>query len=158
MSQQLLTNIFLALFWAWLQDSFHVLDIFTGFLIGMAILYVFNRTQKQDFYMRKIWAAIKLLALFTKELIIANIIVASQVLSPRLNISPGVIALPLDVKSDLEITILANMISLTPGTLTMDISPDNNYLYIHVFHIEDAELIKKNIKESFEKGIMEVAR
>lgn len=78
-------------------------------------------------------------------------------LSPKLKIKPGIFAFRTDLKTDWEITILANMITLTPGTLVIDISDDRSILYIHAMDIEDAEKAIHDIRVSFEKAIQEVS-
>ncbi len=71
---------------------------------------------------------------------------------------PGIFAYPTVLKKDWEITVLSNLITLTPGTLVVDVSPDNKILYIHAIDIEDAEETIDSIRNSFEKAIMEVSR
>ena len=66
----------------------------------------------------------------------------------------GIIGVPLDAPTDLEITTLANLISLTPGTLSLDVSTDRKTLYVHAIEMEDAEQLKKSLKRTFEQRIM----
>lgn len=71
---------------------------------------------------------------------------------------PGIFALRTELQTDWEITILANLITLTPGTLVIDVSPDNKTLYIHAMDIDDVDDAINSIKNTFEKAIMEVSR
>jgi multicomponent Na+:H+ antiporter subunit E len=73
---------------------------------------------------------------------------------------PGIIAIPLDARTDLEITLLANLITLTPGTLSLDVSADRRVLYIHVMYIDndDIEAVRRNIKDGFERRVLEGLR
>jgi multicomponent Na+:H+ antiporter subunit E len=73
---------------------------------------------------------------------------------------PGVIAIPLNARTDVEITLLANLITLTPGTLSLDVSADRSVLYIHVMYIDndDIDAVRRKIKEGFERRILEVLR
>jgi multicomponent Na+:H+ antiporter subunit E len=93
-----------------------------------------------------------------RELLLANVQVIRDILRPKLDIKPGIFALPTDLKSDWEITLLSLLITLTPGTLVMDISDDNKILYIHAINMPDADQAISDIKNSFEKAIMEVTR
>jgi multicomponent Na+:H+ antiporter subunit E len=95
---------------------------------------------------------------FGRELLLANVQVIRDILRPKLDIKPGIFALPTDLKSDWEITLLSLLITLTPGTLVMDISDDNKILYIHAINMPDADQAISDIKNSFEKAIMEVTR
>jgi multicomponent Na+:H+ antiporter subunit E len=71
---------------------------------------------------------------------------------------PGVIAIPLDAQTDIEITVLANLISLTPGTLSLDVSADRQTLYIHTMYLDDPEAARRGIKRGFERRVLAVTR
>lgn len=109
-------------------------------------------------FLRKIWPAIKLLLLFNKELILSSFAVLRHVVSPRLQMRPGIVALETQLTSKWEVTLLSSLICLTPGTLTLDIAPDGRTLYIHAMDIEDAEQLIDQMKNTFEKAILEVSR
>lgn len=155
---QILLNLLLAMIWAMLSNSWTFLDLSIGYFIGLILLYVFRKFLPTAFYMKRVIAVVKLILLFLKELVLSNVSVVKQVLSPKLNIKPGIFALPTELKTRFEITTLANLISLTPGTLTVDVSHDNSTLYIHAIDVPDTEAAIKAIKDSFEKQIMEVTR
>jgi len=93
---------------------------------------------------------------FLWQLLLSNIKIAQCVLGPERLMKPGIIAIPLSVKTDLEIFLLANAITLTPGSLTVDVSADHQFLYVHSMQIDDAEAYRKDVKEGFERMIMEV--
>ncbi|WP_096201348.1 Na+/H+ antiporter subunit E [Bacillus sp. FJAT-45350] len=153
---QILLNVVIALIWAFLQNSYTGVDLLIGYVIGIFILYGLRRFLKFDFYMRRVFALIRLILLFSKELILANWDVIKIVLSPKLNIQPGIVAVPTKLKTDWELTLLAALISLTPGTLSMDFSDDNKFIYIHSIHVPDKEAMIRQIHNTFEKAIMEV--
>jgi len=91
-------------------------------------------------------------------LIVANFSVAYYVLAPQDRMRPAVQAIPLEPAKDISITLLANLITLTPGTLSLDVSPDRKYLFIHNIGVTDIEKSRKEIKETFERRILEVTR
>ena len=101
---------------------------------------------------------LSLLLLFIRELIMSAVKVAWLVVQPRLNIRPAIIAYPLTVTTDLQITLLANMITLTPGTLSVDVSADRKTLYVHAIDIESKEDLIGSIAAGFERKILEVLR
>ncbi|WP_439882856.1 Na+/H+ antiporter subunit E [Pontibacter sp. MBLB2868] len=109
-------------------------------------------------YFRKMPKVIILAAYFFKEMLMANIKIAYDILTPHYYMRPTVIALPLSVKSNLEITLLANMITLTPGTLSIDVSKDRKFLYIHALYVKhnDVERLKHHIKHGFERRLLEL--
>ncbi|KJF69548.1 MULTISPECIES: Na+/H+ antiporter subunit E [Rhizobium] len=98
---------------------------------------------------------LSLLLLFFKELALSAWKVAVMVTRPKLNVQPGIFAYPLAVATDFEITLLANLITLTPGTLSVDISEDRKTLYVHAIDCSDIEAAKNDIRNGFEKKIME---
>lgn len=107
--------------------------------------------------MVRIWKALTFAIYFVWELILSNIRVAYDVMRPLRYLSPGVVAIPLDLKTDVQITTLSNLITLTPGTIGLDVSDDRKVLYIHAMHVRDAERVKRAVKEGFERRIREIA-
>lgn len=106
----------------------------------------------------KIKQIVFFVAFYIWELILSNLRVIHDVLTPRQYMQPGIISIPLDAKSDLELLVLANLISMTPGTLSIDISPDKKILYLHVMYLKDSELFRQEIKTRFEDRVLEVLR
>src|SRR5690625_721934 len=131
MAFQLLFNIIIADIWMFLQNSFTFTNFFIGYIIGIIILFILRRILVFEFYMNRTWAIIKLIVLFIIELIKANIDVIKIVLNPRLNNQPGIVAVKTSLKSDVEITLLAALISLTTGTTSLDFSAVGNTIYVH---------------------------
>ncbi|MBI2871353.1 MAG: Na+/H+ antiporter subunit E [Candidatus Omnitrophica bacterium] len=95
---------------------------------------------------------------FLWEIVLANLKVAVCVLSPIRNLKPGFVAIPLEAQTDTEITILANMITLTPGTLSVEISDDRKILFIHTLFAEEPEELVEGIKRSFERRLLKITR
>lgn len=158
MSLQILFNLIIAVVWTFLQNEWSMLQFGIGYLLGMGMIGLFRRFWPQDFYMKKVWSIFKLLVLFNKELLLSSLSVLKHILKPKLAMRPGIVAFHTELKSNWEITILSCLICLTPGTLTLDVSRNNRILYIHAMDIEDAEALSKQIKDTFEKAIMEVTR
>jgi multicomponent Na+:H+ antiporter subunit E len=69
---------------------------------------------------------------------------------------PAIVAVPLDLTSDFQITLLANLITLTPGTLSLDISDDKKILYVHGMYVDDVDEFRRSIKQGFEKRVQEL--
>lgn len=158
MALQILLNIFIAFTWMFLTNSYDFASFFGGFLIGLFMILVLRRFFNHRFYLWNVYAVIKLLLLFIKELILSNLEILKIIIKPKLDVRPGIFALPIDVKKDWEITVLANLITLTPGTLVIDVSDDRKLLYVHAMDITDVDEAINSIKNSFEKAIKEVSR
>ncbi|MFQ3542693.1 Na+/H+ antiporter subunit E [Halobacillus rhizosphaerae] len=155
---QIVLNIIIAVMWMFLSESYSFSTFFVGFLLGMALLFVFQRFIPDSFYMIRVWKVIKLILLFVRELVLANVDIVKLVYKPKLDIQPGIFALPIELKSNWEITLLANLITLTPGTLSIAVSEDHRTIFVHAMDVPDVEESINEIKDTFEKAIMEVTR
>lgn len=158
MSSQLILNIAIAFIWMFLNNDVSVLQFAIGYAIGGLILFGLRKCWPGGFYLHRLWAVLKLLGLFIRELFVSSATVIGHILRPRLAVRPGIFAYPTALKSDWEITLLSCLICLTPGTLTLDVSPDKGTLYIHAIDIEDADELVNQIRTTFEKAIREVTR
>jgi multicomponent Na+:H+ antiporter subunit E len=150
-----LLNIILALAWAAVTGNFEPYNLALGFVIGSIALWLPMSFWGDTKYFRRSFLMLRLFLLFLYELVLSSLRVAADVLRPRMQIEPGIIELPLDAKRDIEITLLANLITLTPGTLSLDVSRDRKSLFVHALHTGDPEGLKKSIKEGFERKVME---
>jgi len=132
-------TIFLFLIWIALTMSFSNQELITGFVVSftLAIIYVKNYESTNDFRFRPI-AYIVYLAVFLKNLVLSNIDVARRVIDPKLPINPGIVAIKTDLKEDYKKLMLANSITLTPGTITMDVRDD--ILFIHWINVTTTDI------------------
>jgi multicomponent Na+:H+ antiporter subunit E len=154
----LLLNLILALMWAALQGELGMVNFVSGFVVSAAVIYIFRRMFFRALYFRKVTLGVTLALVFSRELIKSNIAVLRVVLSRRPLIRSGVIAVPTELTNDLALTMLANMITLTPGTLTLDISHDRRYLFVHTLNLNDPEDVKREIRNAFELYLRELSR
>ncbi|MCG9894841.1 MAG: Na+/H+ antiporter subunit E [Fimbriimonadaceae bacterium] len=155
-------NVVLALLWCSFWGIFSPSVFFVGFVLGYLLLWVLARRGlvAARTYTRTVPRVVSLIAVFLYELVLANIRVAIDTLRPGPPVRPAILGIDLDCSTDLEILLLSVLISLTPGTLSMEVSPDRGRLYVHVLHADDDDLdkIKRSIKDSFERRILEVTR
>ncbi|WP_096434537.1 Na+/H+ antiporter subunit E [Alteribacter populi] len=156
MAFQILINVALAFIWMLLRNETSLVEFGIGYIVGLLILFFLRRFLQFRFYFTRVIATVKLILLFIYKLILSNIDVVRIILSPKLDVEPGIIAVPTKLKTDWEVTLLATLISLTPGTLSMNFSPDGRTIYVHSIHVPDKEKAIEEIHSSFEKAIMEV--
>ncbi|WP_420393175.1 Na+/H+ antiporter subunit E [Acuticoccus sp.] len=149
-------NVMLALAWAAITGHFGVLNLAFGFVLGGIALALIREEAGSVTHFRRTGRVVVLAMTFVYELVKSSITVAIIVLSPSRKLQPAIIAMPLEAKSDAEITLLANMITLTPGTLSMDVSDDRQTLYVHAIDAPDPDQVVRDIKSSFERQIMKV--
>lgn len=147
-------TLVLALIWGAVRADFSPANLIFGFVIGIASLWVIrHRFDNRAF--NRVGLVIRLIGLFCAELILSSLRVARDTLSPRMDFRPAIVAVPLSVKTDLEIMVLANLISLTPGTLSVDVSQCRSTLYIHAMDVDDPDDLRQEIKNGFERQVME---
>jgi multicomponent Na+:H+ antiporter subunit E len=150
----LLWILVLALAWTALVGELNPFRLAEGAVLGFLVLLL-RRQIGLDFLVR-IWKLGVLLVYFVWKLFLANLRVALDIVTPNDNIRAGVVAVPLDIKGSMGVTALANIISLTPGTVTMDVSDDQSVIYIHTMHLRDLEEFRRDVKQGFERRLMEV--
>lgn len=153
-----LVNVLLALTWSAVTGSFSFFNFAVGFVLAIFALSLIREQVGSVGYFSRAWRVISLFALFIYELVLSAWRVAVLVLSPRMDIKPGIIAYPLKVDRDFEITMLANLITLTPGTLSVDVSDDRRILYVHAIDASDPDATRRDIADGFERKIMEAFR
>ncbi|WP_180897691.1 Na+/H+ antiporter subunit E [Martelella soudanensis] len=151
----LLSNLVLAIFWVAVTGSASLHNLVFGFIIGAISVGLVRHQIGGAGYFARARRLFMLLMLFLYELMASAWSVAKLVCSPRMNLQPGIFRYELSLEKDFEIVLLANMITLTPGTLTVDVSDDKKYLYIHAIDCADPDAIKKSIADGFETKIRE---
>lgn len=148
----------LALTWAAMTGTFSGFNLLLGGAIGVLAILLLRRHLGPPRRFRQLRNGISLAALFLYELGVSAVRVAIVVLTPNLDkaLHPAIIAFPLTVKSDAEITLLANLITLTPGTLSLDVSADRRFLYVHALAYGSRESLIADIAGGFEAKVREV--
>lgn len=107
----------------------------------------------------RVYHFIRFVFIFIRALIVSNYQVAKLVLSPTLNIRPGFVAIKLDARTDFEITVLANAITLTPGTISVHITPDHKTIVIHTIDVgDDPESVRRDVIDTLEINILKWTR
>ncbi|MBB3976089.1 multicomponent Na+:H+ antiporter subunit E [Rhizobium azooxidifex] len=154
----LFTGIVFAIVWAAVTGSLSPLNVVLGFLLGLMALWIIRRDFAGTRTVVRPGKLLSLLALFVKELALSAWRVAVLVASPKMDLRPGIFAYPLKVDRDIEITLLANLITLTPGTLSVDVSEDRRFLYVHALDCSDPAAVKRDIATGFERKILEALR
>ncbi len=151
-------NIALAIVWATATGRFTLANASLGYVLGYLVLLFAQPVIGRSPYFLKLWQVLSFLAFLAWEVVRANFRVAYDVVTPTWYMRPGVVAIPLDVRTDAEITLLANLISLTPGTLSLDVTEDRKHLYVHAMFIRDPEAFRTEIKHGMERRILELLR
>ncbi len=155
---RLLLNILLALAWMFLNGDLYFANFIEGFVISFIILWISSHATKSINYIKKIPKLISFIFYFLYELIVANLEVAYDIVTPRHMMKPSIIAVPTDAETEMEITLLANLITLTPGTLSLDVSTDKKIIYVHSMYTTNAQEFIEQLKSGLERKLLEVMR
>jgi multicomponent Na+:H+ antiporter subunit E len=142
----LIVILWLTLVWMALWESFTWANLIGGLAIAvLAVLLVPLRSKAPRVGFRPL-RAIRLLFYFVWKLLVASLIVSWEVVTPRDGTSPAVVSVRLDTPYPGVVTAVANMVSLTPGTLTVDVNRSDSTLFIHVLHFKSAEATSDDVR------------
>jgi multicomponent Na+:H+ antiporter subunit E len=151
-------NLLLSFIWVALTGSLFYSNFIFGYLLGFGVLWIMNRNETDQRYFYRVPKIISFFFFFLYELIKANVQVAYDVITPKYFFKPGIVRYPVNTTTDFEINILATFISLTPGTLIIDISDDKKAIYIHVMYLKDEEQFIRTLKTGVERKLLEILR
>ena len=160
MSRFIFTFGVFMLLWVGLTSSTNAQELIAGAILSLIVAsFAFKTFTDQGLNFlkpKKIFYIVKYLLVFLKALVVANLDVARRVISPKLPINPGIVIYKTKLKNDTAKVILANSITLTPGTLTVDVIGDE--LFIHWIDVKstDSSVIYREIGEAFEKNLKEI--
>lgn len=154
----LLMNLLLALAWLMLTNDTSVWNFLLGAALGFVVLGLAERPFRGSRYFARVANTLIFAGVFFLELIKANLRVAADVVTARHRMHPAVIAMPLEGETDIEIVILAILITLTPGQLALDLSSDRRVMYVHTMYAEEEEEERRRFKEGLERRLLEITR
>lgn len=151
-----LLNLVLAISWSALAGSFTLTTLAVGFVLGFATLWLLQPLLGgPSAYFLRAYYWVRLVVMFHYELIVSSLAVVWDVVTPTQLSRPGIIEMPLDVKSDTGILLVTNLISLTPGTLSLDVSEDKKTLLVHAMFADDPDAVVAQLKNTMEKWVRE---
>ena len=148
-------NLIFTAIWVAISGSLSFPNLLLGFAAGALSLWLIRRELQPVVYPVRPVKILLLTALFFKELAISAAKVAVLAVQPKMRLKPGIFSYPLTVKTDFEIALLANLITLTPGTLSVDVSDDRKTLFVHALDCADPGGLRRDIANGFERRIKE---
>jgi multicomponent Na+:H+ antiporter subunit E len=131
--------------WLALWSDLSAANALSGMLVAGAIVWLFDSGRKGTVVLRPLHAA-RLAAYFLFKLVQASLVVARTVLAPRYRVNTGIIAVPLRGCSDALTTLIADAISLTPGTLTLEVRQEPLTLFVHVLDLRNVEQVRRDLR------------
>ncbi|MDD7971454.1 Na+/H+ antiporter subunit E [Roseinatronobacter alkalisoli] len=153
----LLINLLLAFAWAAMTGSFGLGTLATGAALGFFALWLSAPLTGIDrLYFLRTYRVVRLALFFFWELLLSSLRVAWDVIRPFPKNKPAIIEVPLTVQSDIEILLVTNLISLTPGTLSVDVTQDRSTLLVHAMFADDPDALVAELKNGMERMVAEV--
>ena len=154
----LLINLFLAIVLSSLMGQLTLSGLMVSFVAGYLLMYWLRPLLGPTTYFQKVPQLLSFLLFLMWDILVSNLRVAREVLAIRRRARAGFIAVPLSVKSNFEITLLVSLITLTPGTMGVDVSGDRKILYVHTMFVSTPDEVRATIKNGLERRVMELFR
>jgi multicomponent Na+:H+ antiporter subunit E len=153
-------NLVLALVWAAMSGEMSGTSLFVGFVVGYLVLaFGWRALDRRSSYGRKVPQVVGFLLWFVWEIVVSSVRVAYEVVTPTSYARPGIVGVPLPYGlHELEIAALASAISLTPGTLSLDVSTDQRVLYVHCMFVRDPDELRESLRHGLVRRVLEVLR
>jgi len=135
----------MAIAWCFLQGSITLSNLILGGLISTFIFYITVSYNGMNRSLSQLKATTHLLLFIIKDLVISSFRVGWDILTPTVYARPRIVRIPIGDLNDVAITLLANAISLTPGSLALEVKDDRQTLYVHLMYAEDRDAAVKAI-------------
>lgn len=142
--------------WLLLIGELSLAHALLAVILAVAIPLFSERLREQRARMRRPLVAAKLAVVVLRDIVVSNLQVARLILGPESRIQPSFVWVPLSIRNSHGITALASIITMTPGTLSCDLSDDRRHLLVHCLNLDDAEATIAQIKQSYERPLLEI--
>lgn len=154
-----LLSVLLTVCWLWLNNTVAAGHVLLGALLGTAIPFFTRRFWPEPLVVRHPLRVLEYAAVVSYDVVVANLQVAAIILGPLSRLQPAFVRVPLELRTDFAVTILASTVTLTPGTVSVDIEDDGvggRVLVFHALRCLDPEKMVRDIKQRYERRIKEI--
>ena len=151
-----LLSLALLVVWLLLNNTLAPGQVLLGALLALGLPLLTDRLRPERVRIRRPLKAVRLLLVVLVDIVLANIEVARRILGPEAALRPRFVWLPLDIRDPSGIAALAGIITLTPGTVSSDLTADRRYLLVHAFNCDDPAALVASIKQRYERPLMEI--
>ncbi len=135
----------IAIAWCFLQGSITLGNLILGVFLGIFVFLISLSFNGMKGSFNQLKAIIRLILFILAELVVSSLRVAWDILTPTVYARPRIVRIPIADLDDVATTVLANAISLTPGSLALEVSENSQYLYVHVMYAEDRDTAVSDI-------------
>jgi multicomponent K+:H+ antiporter subunit E len=154
-----LLSLLLLVCWLWLNNTLEPGHVLLGAVLGVAIPYVTRRFWPEPLVVRRPLRVVEYAAVVLYDVVVANLQVAAIILGPLSRVRPAFVRVPLDLRTDFAVTVLASTVTLTPGTVSVEVEDDGTgrrWLVVHALRCLDADDMVRTIKERYEQRLKEI--
>jgi len=152
-------NVVLALVWLFLSTNRSLFNLTVGFVLGFLVLWIFGHALGTSDYVRRVFAFFRWLGFFFREFVLSNINVARIVATGKMShLQPGFMQYPVGHLTESEIVILAQTITLTPGTTAVEVDEENGTLLVHMLDAREPEDTRAGIHDTLEQPLLAFTR
>ena len=138
-------NLLLGIVWMFLQASFSLSSFSIGLVIGFLALAILERAQGKRDYVHRVGSVFALAGFFLFDLVKSNVLLARDILRPTPSFEPALLSFAVVDLSPAATVLLTNLISLTPGTLTIDAEEGGRVIYVHSLYARDPDAVRQRI-------------
>jgi multicomponent K+:H+ antiporter subunit E len=149
-------SLLLLIVWLLLNNTVAPGHLVLGTFLAIVIPLLTSGMQDPQPSFHKPFTIIRYVLMVIGDIVVANFEVAILVVGSSKHLNPALVAIPMDIEHELPITILASTVSLTPGTVSAEISEDKKWLYVHVLNLTDKDELIALIKSRYERPLMEI--
>jgi len=154
-----LLSLLLVACWLWLNNTLAPGHVLLGAVLGVSIPYVTRRFWPEPLVIRRPLRVVEYAAVVLYDIVVANLQVAAIILGPLARLQPAFVRVPLDLRTDFAVTVLASTVTLTPGTVSVEIEDagaGRRVLVVHALRCLDADDLVRTIKERYERRLKEI--
>ncbi|MEX0284209.1 MAG: Na+/H+ antiporter subunit E [Paracoccaceae bacterium] len=150
-------SLLLVLTWCFLQNSFSINTLVMAIILAVIIPFTTARYWPDRPKLKRPFLIAEYVLIVIWDIIVANVVVAGLILFRRNDsLSPNWVAIPLDLRTPEAITVLAGTITLTPGTVSSDLSSGGHVLLVHCLNAKDTSAVRDEIKSRYERRLKEI--
>lgn len=149
-------SVFMLLLWLLLANDVSVGQVVLGSILAWLIPWLTQGFWPESLRLRHPLVLLKFILVVLWDIVIANLILAARILGPIHKLQPAFMQVPLDIHHEFTITLFASTISLTPGTVSADLSLDRRFLLVHSLHVTDIDAAIAQMKQRYEAPLKEV--
>jgi len=143
-----LAHLLLTFLWAALLGSYDLATVASGFVVGFLMLALTLRAATAA-YRKRVLSVFRFILFYLKEILFSNLRIAGDLLRSKPALQPGIVAVRVDALSKRSAVIVANLITMTPGTLSLDLSPDGKFLYVHCLYLGDPDTTRRSMEREY---------